>query len=69
MNKSVPQLYTAKGDCCGCTACYCICPVNAIDMKPDEEGFLYPIVNDIKCVCCYRCLSVCPLKVMENENE
>jgi coenzyme F420-reducing hydrogenase beta subunit len=48
-----------KADCCGCTACYATCPVDAITMQPDEEGFLYPYVNQTKCIDCNRCLEVC----------
>lgn len=50
-----------KEDCCGCTACKNICPVNAIEMKEDEEGFLYPIVNEKKCSNCGLCRKVCPV--------
>ncbi|MCD7884746.1 MAG: 4Fe-4S binding protein [Lachnospiraceae bacterium] len=31
-------------------------------MRPCEEGFLYPVVDSEKCVRCYKCLSVCPIK-------
>lgn len=34
----------------------------AISMFPDEEGFLYPVVDDQKCIRCYKCISVCPFK-------
>ena len=34
-----------KQDCCGCTACAAICPKDAIIMKEDNEGFLYPTVD------------------------
>lgn len=51
-----------KEDCCGCTACYNSCPRKAISMKPDEEGFLYPLVNIEKCIDCGLCDSVCPVK-------
>lgn len=33
---------------CGCTACAAICPKDAIIMKEDNEGFLYPTVASIK---------------------
>lgn len=51
----------AKTDCCGCTACYAACPVSAISMEPDEEGFLYPQVNTDSCIGCGRCERVCPV--------
>ena len=31
-------------------------------MKPDQEGFLYPLVNVEKCIDCGLCDSVCPVK-------
>ena len=33
-------------NCCGCQACVSICPVHAIEMKENEEGFLYPVVDE-----------------------
>ena len=49
-----------KEDCCGCGACNNICPVNAIYMDWDEEGFLYPHINMEKCILCEQCVQVCP---------
>lgn len=46
--------------CTGCTACYNICPVKAISMKENEEGFLYPSVDYSKCIKCGKCISICP---------
>ena len=46
--------------CCGCSACADICPVGAIEMKPDREGFLYPYVDTQKCTNCGLCEKVCP---------
>lgn len=48
-------------DCCGCTACESICAHNAITMKEDEEGFLYPVLNVSSCVECGLCNNVCPI--------
>lgn len=59
----IPILFRRKEECCGCTACYSICPNKAISMEADEEGFLYPKIDDQKCICCFRCISVCPVKV------
>ncbi len=55
-------LYESKENCCGCTACYAICPINAITMQSDSEGFLYPKINKDKCVQCGKCLRVCIFK-------
>ncbi len=46
--------------CTGCGACYNKCPKNAIKMKPDSEGFLFPEVQD-NCVSCGICQSACPV--------
>ena len=46
-------------ECCGCTACHASCPVQAIEMKPDFEGFLYPSIDVDKCIDCGLCLKVC----------
>ena len=48
-----------KDECCGCTACYASCSSKAIFMQPNEEGFLYPHIDENKCVRCGKCLKVC----------
>lgn len=48
-----------REDCCGCSACAAVCPVKAITMKPDCQGFLYPDVDSDRCVDCGLCQSVC----------
>ena len=60
--KIIPKLFTRKADCCGCTACYAICPKSAISMIKDEEGFEYPYINADDCIICGMCLKVCPVK-------
>ena len=47
--------------CCGCTACKSVCPVDAISMVRDEEGFLYPKIDLNKCIKCGACKRVCPI--------
>ena len=46
--------------CSGCAACYAVCPRKAISMQPDEEGFLYPHIDESLCVHCGLCERVCP---------
>lgn len=68
-----------KKNCCGCSACASVCPVQCISMKEDYEGFLYPFVNKSKCVNCGLCEKVCnhinpydkkePLKILAAANK
>ena len=48
-------------DCTGCGACLNKCPVGAIKMEYNDEGFLYPKITD-GCVNCGQCLAVCPVQ-------
>lgn len=53
------SVFETKEECCGCTACQSICPVDAIKMVKDEEGFLYPEISELLCIDCMRCKNVC----------
>lgn len=55
-----------KEKCCGCTVCKDICPTNAITLKEDEEGFIYPDIDIKKCINCGKCLKVCPIRNIKN---
>lgn len=48
-----------KHNCCGCSACSSICPKHCITMQADNEGFLYPKVNEADCIDCKLCEKVC----------
>lgn len=63
------SVYLEKEDCCGCSACYSVCDQQAISMKPDEEGFLYPQVIQEQCIDCGRCRRVCPTIQEDNYKE
>lgn len=45
-------------DCTGCGACNAICPVSAIEIRLNKEGFLSPHVNE-RCINCGLCQQVC----------
>ena len=47
-------------DCCGCHACMNACPVNAIKMEANKEGFLLPNVDGNTCIKCGKCDKACP---------
>lgn len=53
------KMYEEKVYCSGCRACEQICPVSAISMVEDQEGFLYPEVDKEKCINCEKCIVTC----------
>ena len=68
MHKNISGL-DAK-DCCSCGACYNKCPVGAITMQENEEGFLVPVIDKNKCTNCGLCVKVCPsLNVQYNNTD
>lgn len=59
----------AIGNCTGCEMCRSICPMNAIQMKIDDEGFWKPMINSAKCTECKLCTMRCPVNnVVNKEN-
>lgn len=50
-----------KNKCTGCMACKNACPVGAIKIERDSNGFQYPKINQAKCIHCNLCKKVCPV--------
>lgn len=57
-----------KKNCCGCSACVQRCPKACISLIEDEEGFLYPKVDEEVCINCGLCEKVCPVLKQEQEH-
>ena len=54
--------------CCGCHACEQRCPKGAISMIEDEEGFVYPQIDETTCINCGLCTKVCPIRSIPQGN-
>ena len=50
-----------RHDCCGCAVCESACGKGSISMQRDQEGFLYPVVDENTCIDCGLCTKVCPV--------
>lgn len=46
--------------CSGCGACISICPVSALTMGQDIDGFYKPQLNSSLCIKCRKCVEKCP---------
>lgn len=51
-----------KQHCSGCSACANVCAHKAISMKEDGDGFLFPDIDDSKCIHCNLCVKTCPFE-------
>ena len=57
-----------KNDCFGCSSCVQICTKNAIKMQYNSQGFLYPFIDEYKCIECGVCLTHCPVNFKIRDN-
>ena len=47
--------------CTGCRACLNVCPKGALSFGCKENGFLYPIIDETKCIHCNLCHKACEI--------
>ncbi len=55
------QIVQDSRSCTGCSACGQVCPSDAVAMKANDEGFLYPYIDEEKCSECGLCQRTCPV--------
>lgn len=55
--------------CYGCGACAQECERNAIIMKEDAEGFLYPHIDAERCINCGKCIETCQSHKKNSDNK
>ncbi|SDJ24883.1 4Fe-4S dicluster domain-containing protein [Lachnospiraceae bacterium G41] len=48
-----------EADCCGCLGCVSVCPNSAIGVITNRKGFLYPQIDETKCIHCGACVRFC----------
>lgn len=61
------ELLKDKEKCSACGACFEVCPKLAIEMHKDENGFLYPRINEQLCVSCGKCERICTYRVPQEK--
>lgn len=49
--------------CCGCEVCVTQCPKKCIEMKRDNNGFYFPVVDESLCIRCGKCLGTCTTNI------
>lgn len=59
MNYTVDKV--SKVRCTGCGSCISVCHKNAITLKENDDGFLYPNIAYDNCVECGNCYKKCPI--------
>lgn len=58
------EIVSDRRYCTGCSACSQVCPKGAAVMKANDEGFLYPFIDEDKCSDCGLCVRICPVNRM-----
>lgn len=63
------QEIVVANKCTGCGSCMSVCPKDCISMSEDDNGFLYPHINNDVCVNCNLCKNRCPVLNEVKANE
>lgn len=69
IKKNVNEIDSFVDTCTGCSLCAQLCLQNAIEMKPDKEGFVFPVINKQLCNHCGKCAHFCSQIQSENSQK
>lgn len=58
-----------ENNCCGCGLCVNVCPKQAITLKENKDGFIYPVIDKNKCINCSLCKKSCAFQTECNLKE
>lgn len=58
---SIAYCLDLEEKCTGCSSCENICPVDAISLKENINGFLNPVISFNQCTNCGLCVKHCPV--------
>lgn len=56
-----------RDKCCGCELCSAICLHKSVKFEKDEEGFVYPVVEEDTCMKCSACINHCPVQSIDKD--
>ena len=68
-NKQQNNILSVSSICCGCGACYAVCPKGIISIPLNKDGFYQIDIKEDECVSCGKCVKVCPYLNTEKHNE
>lgn len=46
-------------ECTSCQVCGAVCPTSAISIALNQDGFYRPVIDEVKCIDCSRCVKSC----------
>ena len=68
-DKRYTTVQSVGKSCVGCRSCEQKCPKNCISIMPDKEGFLYPVIDNDKCIGRKVCVNSCPAVNMPQKRQ
>ena len=55
--------------CVGCGSCVSACPAQCLTLRCNNDGFWYPILDEVRCAKCGLCIQSCPVLTQKEYSE